>query len=248
MPLGSFIEDGAGPAVGLRLSTQATPSGPIRALGPGCQPHKGRMAGAQPCRGRPFSSPPRPGGGGPRSRPGWSASPRCRPLRPSVVPAVPRPAGESPPPDSGDARQGSSGTAACPPWPSGTPSWATRARCRPPQPDGGSGEDQVRPYRWIGLPRRIPLRAADPEAVPGPKWTGCSSSHEGGRGKRHGAGGHAAACRTNRTIMQTGQTAGHSPIGPFQRTCYVVSASATTTQSPQSTADLPGGTKLGNQA
>jgi hypothetical protein len=157
MPLGSFIEDGAGPAVGLRLSTQATPSGPIRALGPGCQPHKGRMAGAQPCRGRPFSSPPRPGGGGPRSRPGWSASPRCRPLRPSVVPAVPRPAGGSPPPDSGDARQGSSGTAACPPWPSGTPSWATRARCRPPQPDGGSGEDQVRPYRWIGLPRRIPF-------------------------------------------------------------------------------------------
>jgi hypothetical protein len=31
-----------------------------------------------------------------------------------------------------------------------------------------------------------------------------------------------------RTIMQTDQTAGHSPIGPFQRTCYVVNALAAT--------------------
>jgi hypothetical protein len=49
--------------------------------------------------------------------------------------------------------------------------------------------------------------------------------------------GHSAACRTNRTIMQSGPTARHSPIGSFQRTCYVVSAPATP-QILHSTADL----------
>ena len=43
--------------------------------------------------------------------------------------------------------------------------------------------------------------------------------------------------------MQTDPTACHSPIGPFQRTCYVVSALAATVHSPSSTADLPGGTE-----
>jgi hypothetical protein len=52
------------------------------------------------------------------------------------------------------------------------------------------------------------------------------------------AGGHAAACRTNRTIMQIDPAARHSLIGSFKRTCYVVSAPATTAQILHSTADL----------
>jgi hypothetical protein len=50
-----------------------------------------------------------------------------------------------------------------------------------------------------------------------------------------GAGGHAA-CRTNRTIMQTDPTACHSPIGSFQPSCYVVTAPTATGQLLPSTA------------
>jgi hypothetical protein len=61
------------------------------------------------------------------------------------------------PRDSGDARRGSSGTGACLPWPSGTPSWARRGGSRPPQQCGGSWDWWWRPCRWVGLPRRIPF-------------------------------------------------------------------------------------------
>jgi hypothetical protein len=41
-------------------------------------------------------------------------------------------------------------------------------------------------------------------------------------------GGLPAACTTNRTIMQTGATACHNLIGPFQRLCYLVHGAALT--------------------
>jgi hypothetical protein len=77
--------------------------------------------------------------------------------RPSAGPGTPRPAGGSPPPDSAGGHQASSRTGACLRWPSGTRSWATPARCRPPPWSAGSGEAQVGPCRWAGLPRCIPF-------------------------------------------------------------------------------------------
>jgi hypothetical protein len=47
-----------------------------------------------------------------------------------------------------------------------------------------------------------------------------SSGHQ--QGLRHAAGGHPAGRRTNRKMMQTDPTAPHSPIGLFQRVCYLV--------------------------
>jgi hypothetical protein len=41
---------------------------------------------------------------------------------------------------------------------------------------------------------------------------------------RGDAGGHPAEQRMNRTIMQTDPTARHSPIGSFQRVCYLARA------------------------
>jgi hypothetical protein len=217
MPLGSFVEDGAGPAVGLRLSTQATPSGPIRALGPGCQPHKGRMAGAQPCRGVPSARRPDPevvGHGAVRV--GAPAQDAGRSGHRSYLQFLGQLA---------DLRRR---IAAMP-----TKGLQERQLAvlgpaghrlgRHVQDVGHLSRMEVAGKIRCGLTAGLgchgasPFRAADPEAVPGPKWTGCSSSHEGGRGNRHGAGGHAAACRTNGTIMQTGQTAGHSPIVELTR-------------------------------
>jgi hypothetical protein len=89
-------------------------------------------------------------------------------LRSSAAPGVRWPAGGSRLLGSAGGHQGSSGTAACLPWPSGPRSWATRAGCRPPRRDGGSWAGRGRPCRWVGLPPGIPFRAADPDAVPGP--------------------------------------------------------------------------------
>ena len=186
MLLGSFGEDGPGSSGGFDfIDPSNTPGGPIqRWIQAASHTGAGWRELSPIALSLQIAAPARRCG--PRSRRSWRTGPRCRPLRPSAIPAVPLPAGGSLPPDSDGGRQGSSGRAACLPWPSGTRSWATRARGRPPQRDGGSGEDRVRPCRWVGLPRRIPFRAADPEAGPGPEWTGCSSGHEGGRGDGHG--------------------------------------------------------------
>jgi hypothetical protein len=76
----------------------------------------------------------------------------------------------------------------------------------------------VPPCRWVGLPRRIPFVRRTRMTVPGPDLDRVFVRPEGGRGGSAEAGGHPATCRTNRTIMQTDQSAGHSPIGSFQRT------------------------------
>jgi hypothetical protein len=131
-------------------------------------------------------------------------------------------AGGSPPPDSAGAHQGSSGTAACLPWPSGTRSWATPARCRPPPWSSGSGEARVRPCRRVGLPRRIPS-CGGPAGAAGPEVRRRRSSGHHSKARRdHGGGGQPAARRTNRKIMQTDPSARHSPIGLFQRVWYLV--------------------------
>jgi hypothetical protein len=142
-------------------------------------------------------------------------------LRPSAAPAVPLPAGGCPPPGSGGGHQASSGTAVCLPWPSGTRSWATRARCRPPRRYGGRREDRVRPCRWVGLPRRIPFRARPRMPFRGRSGPGVRPATKE-EGDSHGAGGRPAACRTNTMIMQTDPTARHSAIGSFRCRCYVV--------------------------
>jgi hypothetical protein len=77
--------------------------------------------------------------------------------RPSAAPGAARPARGSLPLGSGGGHQGSSETGACLRWPSGTRSWATPARWRPPRRPADSGEARVRPCRWVGLPRRIPF-------------------------------------------------------------------------------------------
>jgi hypothetical protein len=147
------------------------------------------------------------------SVPGWPGKiGRRRPpttLRSSAVPGARRPAGGSPMPDSGGGRQGSSGTAVCLLWPSGTRSWVTRARCQPPRRPAGSWERGV--WRWVGLPRRIPFvrwtrwlpRARTEQAFLGLRPQGTGGSH---------GGGFPAERRINRTIMQTDPTACHSPI------------------------------------
>jgi hypothetical protein len=153
--------------------------------------------------------------------------PPCSPfpkvlLRPSAVPAVRWPAGGFRLLGSGGGHQGSSGTAACPPWPSGRRSWVTRAGCRPPRRYGGSWAGGGRPCRCVGLPPGIPFRAADPDAVPGPDWTEWSSGHEGGRGASDDAAVTLLrAVRTRRSCRPT-PSAGHSPIGSFLRACYLV--------------------------
>ena len=162
------------------------------------------------------------------SRPGSSCQPRMQRARPEgwvdrsgrrSAPGAGWPAGGSRLLGSGGGHQGSSGTAACLPWPSGTRSWATRAGCRPPRRDGGSWAGRGRPCRWVGLPPGIPFRAADPDAVPGPDWTEWSSGHEGGRGASDDAA--VTLLRAVRTGRSCGPTprAGHSPIGSFLRTC-----------------------------
>jgi hypothetical protein len=80
------------------------------------------------------------------------------------------------------------------------------------------------PLRWAATAH--PFHAAGPMAVPGPDLDRVFVRPEGGRGGSGEAGGHPAACRTNRTIMQTDPTARHSPIGSLQGTCYVVSTPA----------------------
>ena len=145
--------------------------------------------------------------------------------RPSAVPEVGRPVGESPMPDSAGGRQGCAGTVACLPWPSGTRPWPTHARCRPPPRPIDTGEGRVRPCRWVGLPRRIPF-VRRTGAVPGPEWSRRSSGHHSKTCRGHGGGGHPAGRRTNRTSMHTDPTARHSLIGLFQRGCCLVHAHA----------------------
>jgi hypothetical protein len=70
---------------------------------------------------------------------------------------------------------------------------------RGPQVGGKLG---VRPCRWGGLPRRIPSWA-DPIAVLGPNWRGVRPVTTAETCGSHHAGGYAAKCRTNRTILQT---------------------------------------------
>jgi hypothetical protein len=82
------------------------------------------------------------------------------------------------------------------------------------------------PLGWVATAH--PFRAAGPMAVPGPDLDRVFVRPEGGRGGSGEAGGHPAACRTNRTSMQTDPTACHSPIGSFQRRCCVVNTAAAT--------------------
>jgi hypothetical protein len=67
------------------------------------------------------------------------------PLRSSAAPGARGPAGGSRFLGSGGDHPGSSGRAACLPWPSGTRSWATRAGYRRPRRPGGSWG------RWLRL-------------------------------------------------------------------------------------------------
>jgi hypothetical protein len=63
-----------------------------------------------------------------------------------------------------------------------------------------------------------PFHPADPLAMPGPNASRCSS----GPTATMLAAATLLGRRTNRTIMQIGPTARHSPIGLFQRVCYLV--------------------------
>jgi hypothetical protein len=161
----------------------------------------------------------------PRTRPARPPGAGARPLKPSVAPGAHRPAGGSPRLGSGGGHQGSSGTAVCLPWPSGTRSWATRARCRPPPRPAGRGEGRVRPCRWVGLPRRIPFVQRIRLLCRVRIGAVLVRTPRQGQG-RGDAGGHPAERRMNRTIMQTDPTARHSPIGSFQRVCYLARATA----------------------
>jgi hypothetical protein len=145
----------------------------------------------------------------------------ARPLRSSAAPGARWPAGGSPRPGSAGDHQGSSGTEACLPWPSGTRSWATPARWRPPPRPVDIGEARVRPCRWVGLPRRIPFARRTRWSV-GPEMERGFIRHDSRGLASNDAGACPAERRTNRKIMQTGPTARHSPIGSFQRVCYVV--------------------------
>jgi hypothetical protein len=168
----------------------------------------------QPPRALELGHPPRPSGWIPCGN-GVQQPPRSPfrkvLLRPSAVPAARWPAGGCPRPGSGGGHQGSSGTAACPPWPSGTRSWVTRAGCRPPRRYGGSWAGRGRPCRCVGLPPGIPFRAADPDAVPGPAWTEWSSGHEGGRGASHDA------AVTLLRAVRTGRSCGPTPSAAIVR-------------------------------
>jgi hypothetical protein len=85
------------------------------------------------------------------------------------------------------------------------------------------------PLGWVATAH--PFRAAGPMAVPGPELDRVFVRPEGEAGVAAAIlSGHPAACRTNRTSMQTDPTARHSPIGSFQRRCYVVNAPAATGQ------------------
>ena len=159
----------------------------------------------------------------PRTRPARPPRSRSRPLRRSVVPATHRPAGGFPRPGSGGGHPGSSGTAVCLPWPSGTRSWATRARCRPPPRPVGRGEARVPPCHWVGLPRRIPFVQRTRLRCRVRIGAVLVRTPRQGQG-RGDAGGHPAERRMNRTMMQTDPTARHSPIGSFQRVCYLARA------------------------
>jgi hypothetical protein len=65
------------------------------------------------------------------------------------------------------------------------------------------------------------LSCGGPAGDPGPNQSRCWSGHyTAGRG--HAGGGHPARRRTNKKIMQTDPTARHSPVGSFQRVCYLV--------------------------
>ena len=75
------------------------------------------------------------------------------------------------------------------------------------------------PLAWAATAH--PFRAADPIAVSGPDCSGVGRTPRQGQG-RGDAGDHPAEQRMNRTIMQTDPTARHSPIGSFQRVCYLV--------------------------
>jgi hypothetical protein len=68
-------------------------------------------------------------------------------------------------------------------------------------------------------------------AIPGPERSQPSSGRHSKTCRSHAAGGHLAERRTNQTIMQTGPTARHSPIGSFQRVCYLIHAGAHTHRS-----------------
>jgi hypothetical protein len=127
----------------------------------------------------------------------------ARPLRSSAAPGARRPAGGCPPPGSAGGHRASSGTEACLPWPSGTRSWATRARCQPPRRYGGNSVCRVRPCRWVGLPRRIPFVRRNPmQAGPGSERALVGLRPQGTGGSH--AGGFPAERRINKTIMQTG--------------------------------------------
>jgi hypothetical protein len=140
-------------------------------------------------------------------------------FRSSALPGARWPAGGSLRPGSGGGHPGSSGTGVCLPWPSGTRSWATPATGRPPRRPADTGEAQVRSCFWVGLPRRIPFRRRTP-VLPGPNAGGYSSDPQQACWRRPPLLGR----RTNRTIMQTDPTARHSPLGLFQRVCYLVHA------------------------
>jgi hypothetical protein len=69
------------------------------------------------------------------------------------------------------------------------------------------------PLGWAAMAH--PFRAADPEAVPGPEWTGCSSAT-----KEEGVAATVLAVTLlragpTRTIMQTDQTAAIVRLGRF---------------------------------
>jgi hypothetical protein len=122
-------------------------------------------------------------------------------------------------PDSAGGHQGSSETRDCLPWPSGTRSWATPARV------GHLGRVEVAGKLRCGLAAGLGCHGAslscggpDSDAGPEVRRKG-SSGHQ--QGLRHAAGGHPAGRRTNRKIMRT-QLSPHSPIGLFQRVCYLV--------------------------
>jgi hypothetical protein len=140
-------------------------------------------------------------------------------FRSSALPGARWPAGGSLRPGSGGGHPGSSGTGVCLPWPSGTRSWATPATGRPPRRPADTGEAQVRSCFWVGLPRRIPFR----------RRTRCAAGPECGR----------IFVRPTASLMAAATPAGaqdeqddhadrsncrHSPLGLFQRVCYLVHA------------------------
>src|SRR6266540_3458284 len=171
----------------------------------------------------PPTAPPRPE----RSRGRRGRTKRPAPLLSRRLPPAARwPARGSSPRGNGDGHPGSSGTAACLPWPSATPSSATREGCLPPQRYAGMPELRSWCSPCAQLPRCIPFSRPDEPGhlLPGQPGVDRLFARQRPVGACGGDGpvGRPAVSSTNRAIISSGPSACHSPVGPFQLGCYLL--------------------------